>query len=458
MPEIVDKQSKEDIAQDCEIANYRLQTIEDLIEDIKNYPHLQPENKSLCAYLEKILRTLKNHFKKLEETLPTVNTTCYTLRFRLHQRLRVLDKSVVSLYTNQSWQSPSQSNIFRQGITPPLTQYEYQRMELDRNWVEKKINSFHTPIPSCIQETLVLNSGMGAFSLIMATLVEKMIPENSYICVGDQSYFEIKDYFQENKSIKSTFVKETDIESIIDHVVNEDCMAINLDVISNTFNGTPLDKHSLFSKLTRIKRSKPLYLLLDTTLMGPDFQCSDYLKDANWPSYLHVILYRSLQKFDQFGDDKVSGGTITVIASDKTNILPLNKYRSILGINCPEQNLYAYCLKKDITSKRVRRINRNAELLFHKFRESDLFELTYNQGGLLFLKLNNDQINYKEKYEEYIENCMNKNFDRGLFVIDSNSFGFNHTHIMHIDTPKGDGYIRIAPGMETLADINKFSL
>ncbi|RAP37174.1 hypothetical protein DID80_04585 [Candidatus Marinamargulisbacteria bacterium SCGC AAA071-K20] len=265
----------------------------------------------------------------------------------------------MSLYTNQSWQSPSQSNIFRQGITKPFTQYEYHRMDLDRQDVENKLNKYHKKIPGTTQVSLVLNSGMGAFSLIMATIQEKMTSDNAYICVGKQSYFEIKGYFQENNAIKSTFVDEKNIEKIIDHVIDEDCTAINLDVITNTFKGKVVDFHKLFSKLNRFKRSNPLYLLIDTTLMGPDFQCSDFLKDNKWPPYLHVILYRSLQKFDQFGDDMVSGGTLTVISTDKQHILPLNKYRAILGVNCPEQNLKSFCLDQKITSNRLGRINRN---------------------------------------------------------------------------------------------------
>ena len=300
---IVDDQSKDDIKQDCNIAHYRLQELKDLIDDMKAYPHFQIENKKQCAFLEKTLNTLKNHFKKLEETVPTIQTTCYTLRFRLSQRLRYLDKAIVSLYTNQSWQSPSKSNIFRQGITPPKYNYEYQRIELNRETIEKKLNTFHQHIPETIQETLILNSAMGSFSLIMASLQEKMIIENTYIAVGNQSYFEIKGYFKENKSIRSKFVDEDDIESIIDCAVDESCTAINLDIITSTFDTYYLDCNSLFTKLSRIKRTTPLYLLLDTTLMGPSFQCSDYIDPKNWPNYLHVITYRSLQKFDQYGDD-----------------------------------------------------------------------------------------------------------------------------------------------------------
>ena len=39
----------------------------------------------------------------------------------------------------------------------------------------------------------------------MTLLGEKMIIENTYIAVGNQSYFEIKGYFKENKSIRSKF-------------------------------------------------------------------------------------------------------------------------------------------------------------------------------------------------------------------------------------------------------------
>ncbi|RAP37175.1 hypothetical protein DID80_04590 [Candidatus Marinamargulisbacteria bacterium SCGC AAA071-K20] len=74
------------------------------------------------------------------------------------------------------------------------------------------------------------------------------------------------------------------------------------------------------------------------------------------------------------------------------------------------------------------------------------------------MKLKGIEDNCNNQIETFIQDCMNKNFDNGLFVIDSSSFGFNYTHIMHINEPEGNGYIRIAPGMETLADIKKLRL
>ena len=63
----------------------------------------------------------------------------------------------------------------------------------------------------------------------------------------------------------------------------------------------------------------------------------------------------------------------------------------------------------------------------------------------------------QQKYEHYIQECINKNFENGLFLIDSNSFGFNYTHIMLVNDKETGLYIRIAPGMETLADMKKFN-
>ena len=119
MSDIHHPESKIDLKEDCKIALYRIGLLKDQLVKLLNYRHILPENRSIARFLKKSLSTLENHYTTFENTLPTMATTGYSLRFRLSQRLRSLEKSIISLFTNQSWQSPSARNIFRQGITPP---------------------------------------------------------------------------------------------------------------------------------------------------------------------------------------------------------------------------------------------------------------------------------------------------------------------------------------------------
>lgn len=457
MSDIHHPESKIDLKEDCKIALYRIGLLKDQLVKLLNYRHILPENRSIARFLKKSLSTLENHYTTFENTLPTMATTGYSLRFRLSQRLRSLEKSIISLFTNQSWQSPSARNIFRQGITPPQSSYEYHRINFKKEEIEETCNNFHTHINNTQQDSMLLNSGMGAFSVINAALHEKIAHKKQYILIGENSYYEIKRFFKKNKSIYHKIIKEIAIDSFMKHIKKENCVGIHLDLISNNFNSIHLNIKTILQSLFQLNKEEPFYLVLNTTLAGVNFQLNSYLENLPWPNYLHVVMYRSLHPYDQYGDDKVSAGLLTCIAKDSENKLPIANYQSLLGVNCPEINLYSLCLNQELSNTRYERIRRNGKILYEKYRYESNYLIKFSECGLLFLKLNGDN-QEKERYNSYIEKIISVNFNNGLYIFESNSFGFNYTHIMLVDTETNNHYIRISPGMECIDDIKKIIL
>ena len=449
MKNLIKNNDNTDCYEDCDIALFRIKLLNNILKDTCNYPYLSIENKSICHMLQSHLNKQKKRIHLLKKKFNSRQNARYPLRFKIQTQLRRLDKSIISLYTNQSWQSPSLTSPYNQGINKPFTQYEYHRMDLDRTRSQQKLNQHHKKLPQTFQETLLVNSGMGAFTLIITTLLDHINQTKNYISVGKNSYFEILLFFKENTFIKSLFIAENNINEIIKKAEDSNCIAINLDVITNTLHATTINLKTLFSNLKKIKRSTPLYLLLDTTLAGPNFQCSDYLKTL--PNFLHIMLYKSLQKFDQYGDDKVSGGMLTYITNKTNSPLALNKYRGILGINIPEINIHSLCNNKLITEKRYNRINRNGELIFKYLKQykKEFKKISFNNGGVVFIQYHYTS---KNNYEKKINSIIKHAFEQGLLICNSSSFGFNYTHLMYLEY-EHEKFIRLAPGMEFSSEI-----
>ncbi len=413
--------------------------------------------------------------------------TLYRLLFRFHGRFRVISRLVSALYIVPNWQSPAFGTGLRKGYRDRgLREYDYYRTCIDAKDIMGVFNRYYTPVPRAGHQAFLTSSGMGAFFLLMhAVIYQLRQSSDDYIVMGKTSYVEAMKYIEGNPDIGIFFrlmpvklVDEGDIGQVLEWVQDPHCKALFLDVVSNFPYAYILDFPRLFDALKRV--SHTMYVMLDSSLVGTAFQPVRYFSDGNFPIGLHLIVFRSLLKYDQEGYDKAQGGVITyfthrlgrthrMFVKDfhiRPDILKFWFFQNIVGSHITDLSLASISyLGADRILERIRRHNRNARLVARflirvmnaaphsisflsysglnkeALRQSKLLQ----PSPLVYFALDEGKTNPgKDKiHQALIEDILARCKARRLYVFDGNSFGFNDTRFLSFN-----GYIRIAPGME----------
>jgi cystathionine beta-lyase/cystathionine gamma-synthase len=208
---------------------------------------------------------------------------------------------------------------------------------------------------------------------------------------------------------------------------------------------------------------KSTYLILDNSTRS--ITCQPYMHLTRFGGKLSIVVVESLNKFHQYGFDRVTGGMIQApiaLADD------LFRMRMHLGTNIPVASILALPEpNRVILEKRIARIGRNTELLAHAL-ESHLatkkhasFHVVRPQnargfaGGFFVLAAAPGK-DHVSVYDGLLTRMIAGAKKRGLNLIAGTSFGFDITRVYvtaRYAREDAEPFVRISPGTENLMEI-----
>jgi cystathionine beta-lyase/cystathionine gamma-synthase len=396
-----------------------------------------------------------------------------------YNQVRNLAGITASITLSTDWQSPTFNfSLFSMAgrqtgnIVHSLNDYKRDQHH-ESHYYERKFISEYVENPLKITVgCFATSSGMSAFTTIINYLV--MNKKIKYVVAGKCTYFEsllmLKGIFKD----KLILVDETDTKSIISAIRSYEPEAVFFDTICNSEKIPVTDIEKIIIELNTNSRNNP-YLIIDNTVTSIKFQP---IKKILLSQKLNYFLFESLNKYHQFGMDRVTGGIIYFKCKSFENII---EFRDHLGTIIPDQNTIAlpspnrYYLKK-----RLERLSRNtqtmAELLDNKLsgKSKRIRSIIYpglpshpcyqniRQFGFSGPFLNLDIF---ERYmtiaacKNMIKKAINIARKNNLQIVEGTSFGLPNTRLYLTDVRSLEGnlFFRISPGTETISEIHQIA-
>jgi len=280
--------------------------------------------------------------------------------------LRTHQHILASVITMTDWQSPSflhalHSQAGRQTNTIYETINDYKRDQhwdahtYERQFAKEYIDTF-VKFPVKVYATV---SGMAAFTTILSFLLfetDKTRP----VVIGASSYFENKILLHKAFPGRIIEVNETDTDKLLSIITSRQPVAVFLDSITNAPNIPIPDIKRILLHMKKYSRTET-YMVVDNTGLPVLFQPIKRIPTGF--RNVRLLIFESLNKYHQFGMDRVTGG---IIWGYGKGLERLFDYREHLGTNIPDASAVALPTpNRGILSKRLTRHGRNAFILAH---------------------------------------------------------------------------------------------
>jgi cystathionine beta-lyase/cystathionine gamma-synthase len=324
-------------------------TTEQYIDTYSGYIHQVKEQISIIDTLSPSLTILSGCGKILTET---------------HEFLRVFQTRVAALVTSTDWQSPTFSHSLhseagRQLNTIYATINDYKR---DQHWdshrYERAFLSQYIDgilkIPVSIWST---SSGMAAFTTILNFLLLEHKVKRT-VLIGKSIYFENKALLLSAFGEKIIEVDESDTQSIIQAVKTHNPSVIIFDSLTNA-PGIPVVNLTAIFRYCIANSREETYIIIDNTCLSTAFQPLPLFLGRL--TKLKLIMFESLNKYHQFGMDRVTGGILWSLGAGTEKLFD---YRVHLGTILPDVCACSMPTpNRSMLEMRLVRFDRNATIL-----------------------------------------------------------------------------------------------
>lgn len=464
-----------------------------LVQVITAMAGLQQDKSQLGLIPGVQLATLAHQAKQLHNRLKRVShlfrhtphrtAKVYSVLFWFNHRLRLIKKSYASLYCSVSWHSPPHNSRTRLvGLRKNrlmLQMHDYERMYYQTYDKLMYFDALYLPIPETFRVSFLRNSGMAAFSNIYATIIARHLQQpDRYFLYGQRCYFEIRDFFNNHvQPVQAVgFDERKASRALIRALSDPNCIGMLVDTALNHPGGHMPDLVRIIEALAKSKRHAPFVLVVDATLTALSFQPANYFKTLPFPPFLQLMVFRSLIKFDQLGEDKVMAGVITQFVernAHETGEYPMynvQEFNFIQGTQLPEHSLESLDFPTpERLALRTERHEQNALRLATRLIElqkqfpgiiRQVSSTALNAegkaragvattGGLIFValyahpRIRMDEL--KKHWTSEIYTCAKR---ERLIIQEGQSFGFDYTRICTF-------LLRIAPGTEDCANFER---
>jgi len=350
------------------LASSGLTRLGEFRKQLENYPEHFPATARKMV-LEQVKQLMEEYKQILSERV-----TGYELRVT-KEKLRALSSVSAGLIASLDWQSPSfeHSRLSQAGrhtgaIEGTRTDYKrdqhHDAADYERTFVQAYIDTHLHLMP----RAYVTSSGMAAFTTIVASLLPD-IGSDDRILVGEGSYFENKRVLKQFFGERVKYVDEMDRELVMQKVKAFQPKAIFFDTLGNVEHIVMPDLATVIPSLSKIV-TQPTYLVLDNSVLATSFQPLKYLPHF---SKLRLIVFESLNKFHQYGWDRVTGGIIWTAAPWQDRIFGTRLH---LGTNMPQASVLALPEpNRKLLDERIARIQHNTQVLGttldHQIRSSN---------------------------------------------------------------------------------------
>jgi len=403
--------------------------------------------------------------------------------------LRILHGKLGYLLAAPDWQSPTFLHSLRHQAGKQVgrivgTENDYKRdMHLDAFAYEHAFLSEYVDAPLRLPPAAYVTvSGMAAMSTLVGLLQYEYKMRGPIVC-GRGSYFENRWILERAFRDKVHLVDEMNADEILETVRRVRPEAVFLDTLCNTAEVAMPNLAALLPKLARALGPRGI-LVLDNSGLASSFQPFAHMPRLGGP---RLFVIESLNKFHQFGFDRVTGGIIWTQGGSPTGLLGAREH---LGTNMPDASVLSLPWpNRALMDKRLARIGRNAQFLAERLDAfaathpgSPLLRAVYPglpshpayawtkehrfKGGFLALafKPPHARANF---YKSLIARIISEAARRNVQLVAGSSFGLDGTrlyltalHATRITTP----FFRVSAGteteegMETIAEIFKSTL
>ena len=320
---------------------------------------------ALMPLLDTTLQTYTRLIAELKRALWASTETAserITQKQEIADKLRLLQGITASLLVSTDWQSPSfkhatHSQAGRQTGKIVGTFNDYKRdRHLDAEAYEQQFRRAYLDFaPPLLTTVRVTSSGMAAFVTVLHAL-QFARQFDGPLLVGNACYFENKILLNRLFADRITYVDEFNTDEIVAAAERLQPCAIFLDSLCNTETIAVPNLKELFARLAQVVQ-RPCHLVLDNSGMAVMYQpLRDFPLLQN---RLQLIVLESLNKYHQFGFDRVTGGIIWTVGLIEPGI---GGAREHLGTNMPDASVLSLPTpNRALLERRMRRLGRNAE-------------------------------------------------------------------------------------------------
>lgn len=489
------RQSLRDIQQDFEELLYLYQSItlnllEFMKEIKKNKKNIKPDSydfllstgyllEKKCVRDTKELKNLqKNEFKILSkdsiDKLEGVKESFYST-------YRNLVSVCSGLIVASDFQSPSflhSTNSYAGRQTGKIIGNinDYKRdWHIDGQWWEKQFLKEY--IEGFLKHSLCVyltSCGMAAFTtLINYLLMDKTL--KGPILIGKSIYFENKEVIKKLLIREVLEVDESNTREIKQIIAKQKPSVVVFDSLCNSYGVDVVNLPEIINFLQKHAEEKT-FLLIDNTCLPVFFQPIKKFLFKN--TKVKLLVFESLNKYYQFGTDRITGGVFYTSLPDSNRELFF--LREHLGTNIGDASVYALPRpSKKMLKKRLLRLDRNTRLVafaiqrhIKKFKNGPYlrvaypglsshksYEWTKNMPflGCFFviqLKLPYQKI---RTYRRFVNIVMDEAKKQKVDITSGTSFGLERTriYVTASNTDYGKPFLRVAVGTENRLQIEK---
>lgn len=276
---------------------------------------------------------------------------------------RILQSELAALLTAGDWQSPSfdhtvMSLAGKQAGKIVANMSDYKRdWHFDGSGYEKSFcdayvdSGLHIP-----PHAFVTSSGMSAFTTIIEHL-RLQLKITGPIMAGQSSYFENKWILDRAFPGQVTYFDEFKTDEIIALAEKLKPSAFFIDTRCNTEMIPIPDMKKLIAGLSKCLPLSAV-LVIDNTGMATSCQPLQLLPTIMHPRY---FIFESLNKYHQFGGDRVTGGIILQSPATRYSIFMTRMH---LGTVMPDASVHALPVpNRELLDKQLQRFNRNTLMI-----------------------------------------------------------------------------------------------
>lgn len=375
------------------------------------------------------------------------------------QTLRILKREALVIYrthliewaaraVSPNWQSPSALHALHDegGIESGkirLMMNDYKRdYHADANPYEQLFR--HEYIDGLVTlgvHVYLVSSGMAGLTTIVSYLKGEHFLDGRVI-VGEHTYFQSKGLILAFADHRAIQVSETDTQTILRLITKKKPTAIFLDSLTNSAGMLAPDLTVMLHYLVK-NIHHDMALVVDNTGLSIGFQPMSAILGRN--RHLRHVVYESLNKFHEFGADRVTAGIIWAYGPGTEKLFD---YRKNCGTNIPDLSAHALPYpNRKLLERRLSRMNRNAQFLAQSL--ANTANVAYSGGCLVAVRFGSTKQTIR-KSQIVIKRAIAAAKTQHVPLVAGTSFGFDTTRIYLTAsrTDYGEPFLRIAAGTE----------
>lgn len=448
-----------------------------------NLKILEAESTQMLNLYEDIRLNIYTHTEALNNKVSeSLLNAAYDCIEKSRETLRIHQAKLGALLTSTNWQSPSFAHSVRSqaGVDEGLIEAninDYKRdqhfnaQQYEQSFKKKYIDGLIT-FPVNIYAT---SSGMAAFSTIISYLFfEKKL--KGTILIGESLYFECKALLVQLPHISIIEVDETDTKKIIKLIDLHQPSVVFFDSLANMPSVAVPNLEVIISHLISHGKKQSI-LVVDNTCRSVYFQPVPIIFGRF--SKLSLIVFESLNKYHQFGMDRVTGGIIWCYGGDTGKI---SNYRVHTGTNISDLSAAALPTpNRRLLNRKLQRHGRNATYMARVLNrwimnhpKSHVTSIVYPQlqnhlsydwtkmhafsGAFLTLQFEK-KYQTVASYKRFIRIVLKLTAEAHIPIVSGTSFGLHTTRIYltAIRSTPTTPFVRISAGTEHFSAIESIT-